>query len=72
MGELSEKDLLLEGKRSKPKGEPRKHLRKAAAAKSIPGRPPGANDHTEYRHWEADTIVSGTGTSSTCLLTPQW
>jgi len=69
MGDLSEKDLLLEGKRRKPKGEPRKHSRAAAAAKSISGRPPGANDRTEYGHWEADTVVSGTGTSSTCLLT---
>ncbi len=69
MGDLSEKDLLLEGKRRKPKGEPRKHSRVAAAAKSISKRPQGADDRTEYGHWEADTIVSGTGTSSTCLLT---
>ena len=69
MGELTEKDLLLEGKRRKPKGEPRKHSRAAAAAKSISTRPKEADDRSEFGHWEADTIVSGTGTSSTCPLT---
>jgi IS30 family transposase len=31
-------------------------------------RPPGAEDRSEYGHWEMDTVVGGTGTSPACLL----
>mgnify|MGYP003608523064 FL=1 len=34
----------------------------------ITERPPGADDRSEYGHWEADTVVGGTGTSPACLL----
>jgi len=69
MGELSEKDLLYGGKRRKPKGKPRRHSRAAAAAKSISSRPREADERSEFGHWEADTVVGGTGTSPACLLT---
>ncbi len=69
MGDLSEKDLLYGGKRRKPKKEPRRHSRAAAAAKSISGRPREASERTEFGHWEIDTVVGGVGTSSVCLMT---
>ena len=69
LGDLSEKDLLYGGKRRKPKREPRRHARAAAAAKSISNRPQQANERSEIGHWEADTVVGGTGTSAVCLLT---
>jgi IS30 family transposase len=69
MGDLSEKDLLLGGKRRKGKGEPRRHMRAAAAARSISKRPKEADDRSEFGHWEADTVVGGIGTSTTCLMT---
>lgn len=34
----------------------------------ITERPPGAQDRSEYGHWEMDTVVGGTGTSPACLL----
>lgn len=34
----------------------------------ITERPPGAEDRSEYGHWEMDTVVGGTGTSPACLL----
>lgn len=69
MGDLTEKDLLLGGKRRKPKGGPRRHSRAAAAAKSISTRPREADERGEFGHWEADTVVGGTGASPACLLT---
>jgi len=36
--------------------------------KPITERPPGAQDRSEYGHWEMDTVVGGTGTSPACLL----
>ena len=69
MGTLTEQDLLYGGKRRKAKGEPKRHSRAAAAAKSISTRPVQAHQRSEVGHWEADTIVSGTHTSPTCLLT---
>jgi transposase, IS30 family len=69
MGDLSEKDLLLRGKRRKSKGEPRRHMRAAAAARSISKRPEEADDRSEFGHWEADTVVGGIGTSTMCLMT---
>jgi len=69
LGDLTEKDLLLGGKRRKAKGEPKRHSRAAAAAKSISKRPQEAEDRSEFGHWEADTVVGGTGSSPTCLLT---
>ena len=34
----------------------------------ITERPPGAEDRSEYGHWEMDTVVGGSGTSPVCLL----
>jgi len=39
-----------------------------ARGRPITERPPGAEDRSEYGHWEIDTVVGGTGTSPACLL----
>ena len=39
-----------------------------ARGRPIAERPPGAEDRSEYGHWEMDTVVGGTGTSPACLL----
>lgn len=39
-----------------------------ARGRPISERPPGAEDRSEYGHWEMDTVVGGTGTSPACLL----
>ena len=41
---------------------------KNARGRPITERPPGAEDRSEYGHWEMDTVVGGTGTSPACLL----
>ena len=69
MGELQEEDLLYAGRRRKKKGGVKRHSRAANAAKSISKRPKAATDRSEFGHWEIDTVVSGVGTSPTCLLT---
>ncbi len=69
LGDITEEDLLYKGKRRKSKGEPRRHSRAAAAAKSISNRPQEANERSEFGHWEADTVVGAKGSSSTCLMT---
>ena len=66
---VSDKDLLYRGKRYKPKGRPRRHLRAENAIRSIDKRPKEANERTEVGHWEMDTVYSGKESSSTCLLT---
>jgi len=66
---VSEKDLLYEGKRRKPKKEPKRHSRVANAVRSISKRPEEANDRSEFGHWEIDTVVGGTESSSACVLT---
>jgi IS30 family transposase len=69
LGDLTEKDLLYQGKRRKSRGEPKRHSRAAAAAKSISNRSQEADDRSEFGHWEADTVVGAMGSSSTCLMT---
>ena len=69
LGDLTEKDLLYQGKRRKSRGEPKRHSRAAAAAKSISNRSQEADDRSEFGHWEADTVVGALGSSSTCLMT---
>jgi IS30 family transposase len=69
LGDLTEQGLLYKGKRRKSKGEPKRHSRAAAAAKSISNRPQEADDRSEFGHWEADTVVGAKGSSSTCLMT---
>ena len=66
MGDLTEEDLLLEGKRRKPKGEPRQHSRAAAAAKSISTRPKEADERSEFGHWEAKETERRTQKTLTC------
>ena len=66
---VSEKDLLYEGKRRKPKKEPKRHSRVANAERSISKRPEEVNDRSEFGHWEIDTVVGGTESSSACVLT---
>jgi transposase, IS30 family len=69
LGDVTEQDLLYQGKRRKSKGEPNRHSRASAAAKSISNRPHAADDRSEFGHWEADTVVGAKGSSSTCLMT---
>jgi IS30 family transposase len=38
-----------------------------AGGRPITERPPGAEDRSEYGHWEMDTVGGGTGTSPACL-----
>jgi len=57
----------------KPKGKRRKRAgtRMAytnARGRPITERPQGAEDRSEYGHWEMDTVVGGRGTSPACLL----
>lgn len=66
---ISEKDLLLEGKRRKPRGKPARHSQAANAARSIDSRPKEINDRTVIGHWEGDTVYSGKECSPSCLLT---
>lgn len=67
--DLSEKDLLLKGKRRKPRGKPARHSRAANAARSIDTRPERINDRSQIGHWEMDTVYSGKNGSPACLLT---
>ena len=66
---ISEKELLYQGRRRKPKKEPRRHSRVANAARSISKRPQSVNERTEFGHWEIDTVVGGKECPSDCLLT---
>lgn len=67
--EITEKDLLYQGMRYKPKGQPKKHFNAMTASRSIEKRPKEANDRTVVGHWEMDTVYSGKGCSPSCLLT---
>jgi len=67
--DVTEKDLMLGGRRHKPRGKPARHSRAANAARSIDGRPPEVNDRSQIGHWEMDTVYSGREGSPTCLLT---
>jgi IS30 family transposase len=66
---ISERNLLLKGLRRKPRGKPARHSRAANAARSIDLRPKDINDRSQIGHWEMDTVYSGKGCSSSCLLT---
>jgi len=67
--DVSEKDLLLQGRRRKPREKPARHSRAANAARSIDKRPAHINDRSQIGHWEMDTVYSGKGGSPACLLT---
>lgn len=67
--DVTEKDLLYEGKRRKPKGKPKRHSNAMNASRSIDKRPKEANDRTVAGHWEMDTVYSGKDCSPSCLLT---
>lgn len=66
---ISEKDLLLGGRRRKRREKPARHSRAANAARSIDKRPQQVNDRSEVGHWEMDTVYSGKDCSPACLLT---
>ena len=66
---ITEKDLLYEGKRRKPKGKPKRHSNAMNASRSIDKRPKEANDRSVAGHWEMDTVYSGKDCSPSCLLT---
>jgi IS30 family transposase len=66
---VTDKDLLLEGRRRKPGTAPRKHSNADAAARSISRRPDEVDSRQTAGHWEADTVVSAAGTGTSCLLT---
>lgn len=67
--DITEKDLLLGGRRHKPQGKPARHSRAANAARSIDKRPQDINDRSQIGHWEMDTVYSGKECSPACLLT---
>ena len=67
--DVSDKDLLLQGKGRKPHQGKRRHPNAALAAKSITTRPDDVSTREEFGHWEGDTVVSGTGKGPECLLT---
>lgn len=68
--EVSEKDLLHRGKRSKPRQKgPKRHSRAVSAQKSITTRPEEVENREVKGHWEMDLVVSGTGQGSAALLT---
>ena len=67
---VSQKDLLLQGKGRKPHSNGKRHHSNALlAAKSIIHRPEGIAGREDFGHWEADTVVGGKGKGSECLLT---
>jgi len=66
---VTEKDLLYQGQRRKPKTKPKKHSNAMNASRSIDKRPEEANERTEVGHWEMDTVYSGKDCSPACLLT---
>lgn len=67
--DVSERDLLLQGRRRTPRERPARHSRAANAARSIDKRPAGINDRSQIGHWEMDTVYSGKECSPGCLLT---
>lgn len=67
--EVTERDLLLQGKGWKHRNGKRNHNNAALAAKSITTRPEEVSTREEFGHWEGDTVVSGKGKGSECLLT---
>ena len=66
---ITEKDLLYEGKRRKPKPKPKRHSRAMNADRSIDKRPSEVDGRSEFGHWEMDNVYSRKESSSTCLLT---
>lgn len=66
---ITEKDLLYEGKRRKPKGKPKRHSNAMNASRSIDKRPQKVNERAVAGHWEMDTVYSGKDCSPSCLLT---
>ena len=67
--DISNKNLLLAGKRRKPRDKPARHSRAANALRSIDTRPQEINDRSVVGHWEGDTVYSGKECSPACLLT---
>ena len=64
--ELTEKDMIYK-KEYKEKNKKREHFSKVPAEKSIDFRPEGANDRSEYGHWEGDLVVGKEGKGAALL-----
>lgn len=67
--DITQKDLLLKGKRRKSSGKPKSHNRAGCAQRSISKRPETINDRSEIGHWEIDTVKSAENTTKECILT---
>lgn len=66
---VTEKNLLLQGKGRKHTENKRNHKNAALAKKSIIYRSKDIATREEFGHWEGDTMVGGKGKGSECLLT---
>lgn len=67
--DVTEKNLLLQGKGRKTAECKRNHRNAALAKKSIIYRPKEIASREEFGHWEGDTVVGGKRKGSECLLT---
>lgn len=65
---VTKKDLPRKGKSSKRKYRRVTRRIKDVEAKRIDDRPRGAEERSEYGHWEMDCIESGRGKGRACLL----
>lgn len=63
---LTEKDMIYK-KEFKEKNKNKTHFDKVPAEKSIDFRPKGANDRSEYGHWEGDLVVGKDGKGAALL-----
>ena len=63
---LTEKDMIYK-KEYKEKNKEKTHCAKVPAEKSIDFRPKGANDRSEYGHWEGDLVVGKEGKGAALL-----
>lgn len=68
--DVTEENLLHQGKRSKPRQKgPKRHSRAISAQKSIVNRPAEVETRETQGHWEIDCVVSGKGKGKAALLT---
>ena len=63
---LTEKDMIYK-KEYQEKNKEKTHCAKVPAEKSIDFRPKGANDRSEYGHWEGDLVVGKDGKGAALL-----
>ena len=65
---IHRKSLPYGGKDRTRRKYPRRMAYTNSRGRSISERPSGAEDRSEYGHWEMDTVLSGKGKSTACLL----